>query len=112
MSPKQQRIAVAKVFGWEPIAEDGPPYEDESWWRHPVQKTVCAESCLPDYTTDLNAIHQVEQILSEDDYGVFTLHLIKVVERTTPIEYPHFIVRATAAQRAEALLRALNLWED
>ena len=62
---------------------------------------------LPDYINDLNAMHEAEKVLMDycdgwEDY----CHKIK----------RHFVtsdgaIRATAAQRAEAFLKTLNLWK-
>ena len=61
---------------------------------------------LPDYLNDLNAMHEAEKIIWEHINPIipftFEWHLDDMgVER---------IAHATAAQRAEAFLKTLNLW--
>ncbi len=76
----------------------------------------------PDYLNDLNAMAQAEAILSEIDekWGSqqwrYTSKLSDIVGVDAPTHEPmpneeaFKIIRATAAQRAEAFGRALNLW--
>jgi hypothetical protein len=58
----------------------------------------------PDYLNDLNAMHEAEKMLnSESGYhgiGGYGLYLVALEHN----------VSATAAQRAEAFLKTLNLW--
>jgi hypothetical protein len=61
---------------------------------------------IPDYLNDLNAMHEAENILSSEKW-----------QRRDYIDYlseddQWLHVHSTAAQRAEAFLRTLNLWEN
>jgi hypothetical protein len=56
-------------------------------------------------------MQEIERDMSEGLYSLFTNELQRVVEKTEKIPYACMIVRATAAQRAEAFLRTLDLWE-
>jgi len=61
---------------------------------------------LPDYLSDLNAMHEAEKILNTNqaaDYCELLRPIICGCWR---------LVHATAAQRAEAFLRTLGLWEE
>lgn len=60
-------------------------------------------SVVPKYTTDLNAMHQAEKVLTAEQWHEY--------DRLMPLRDPQKI-HATAAQRAEAFLRTLNLWRD
>ncbi len=60
----------------------------------------------PDWAGDLNAMHEVEKTLDGGQFRAYTRALMEVV---SPGYYP---VIATAAQRLEAMVRALNLWDD
>lgn len=73
------------------------------------------EPDCPDYLNDLNAIHEAEKVLTPEqqiEYGrqlvkhVIGLNSVMVMRETFDC------VHATAAQRAEALLRTLGKWED
>jgi hypothetical protein len=71
---------------------------------------------LPDYFSDLNAVHELEQIAWAKDHGlraVFVDHLARILN---PIHGHRMqsavdLLDATAAQRCEALGIALNLWK-
>ena len=64
----------------------------------------------PDYLNDLNAMHEAEMILirpnlyAKGGWGTYLRHLSIVTDEQHPID-------ATAAQRAEAFLRAIGKWE-
>lgn len=66
--------------------------------------------CFPDYPKDLNAIHEVEKILNDDN----SLHgLVFYCNTLMDICKTHrACVTATAAQRAEAFLRTINKWVE
>ena len=84
MKPEEQRIAIAEACGWEWSGEDN----------------------LPNYPSDLNAMHEAEKILNTNqaaDYCELLRPIICGCWR---------LVHATAAQRAEAFLRTLKLWTD
>jgi hypothetical protein len=98
MSPDEMRIEIAKACGWKHVYFKAGYY---------IRNEIHVWEELPDYLNDLNAMHEAEKVLYEDEtqwkkykdsfYGIkeFDGHL-----------------HATAAQRAEAFLRALNLWKD
>ena len=66
---------------------------------------------IPDYCYDLNAMHEAEKVLMERldhwwDYHT-ELKALKIMS-----EYGKGgTIHATAAQRAEAFLKTLNLWK-
>jgi hypothetical protein len=67
---------------------------------------------LPDYLNDLNAMREAEKILDEN-----TRFRYEIILHSLNTKYGLGIsvwetVHATAAQRAEAFLRTLNLWEE
>jgi hypothetical protein len=108
MKPEQQRIAIAEACGWQ---ADGPW---ANYWTHkrgPAGVSIPTES-LPNYPGDLNAIHEAEKVLTVGQRITYA-HQIGVVlsggsvGRAIPNWW--FIHEATAAQRAEAFLRTLNL---
>ena len=90
MTPEQQRIAIAEACGItnaEYLMRYGAMEEGET---------------LPDYLTDLNAMHEAEKVKIigteyESDYCMYLY------------ENAHQCF-ATAPQRAEAFLRTLNLY--
>lgn len=59
--------------------------------------------CLPDYFSDLNAVHELEKVMrppKQETWCLWEGYCRRIQDD------PH----ATAAQRAEALGLALNLW--
>jgi hypothetical protein len=98
MTPEQQRIAIAEACGWKVHPKDRfiviPPNAP-----HSVQPL----HTLPDYLNDLNAMHEAECMLECAE--LYEEWLISICKNTP-------IWNATAAQRAEAFLRTLNLWND
>lgn len=133
MTPTQQRIAIAQACG---TVEEHCEFDYQSpecgrkivsvWGRakaeqllkdcqYPKSKELYVkDKRYPDYCGDLNDMHEAEKILvgyptdvRNTQYGHYHAQLTKVCG--------HFlfsITVATAAQRAEAFLRTLNLWRD
>lgn len=64
-------------------------------------------SCVapPDYLKDLNAMHEAEKVLNDDQWSTYA-DLLR-------LECGHCfrLAAATAKQRAEAFLKTLNLWQ-
>ncbi len=60
-------------------------------------------------------MHEAEDVLTEDQMIQYHFQLFRMAE--SPLTNKermmsgHFVLRATAAQRAEAFLKALNLWK-
>jgi hypothetical protein len=136
MSPKIQRIAIAEACGWrqERSAVDWLCYRPDnvcvgysalsayptgidawsSWFEYDT---------VPDYLSDLNAMHEAEKGLdtSQAEKYVKTLAETMLNEASQDmLDYYgaanwyniYVILSATAAQRAEAFLRTLGKWTD
>jgi len=110
VTPEAQRIAIAEACGkhhYLGILEAG------------ARCTKCGELIndnvhkVGDYLFDLNAIHEAEKVLDEKQQAIFVKHLENIVSRDPDAHlWSWALLHATAAQRAEALLRTLNLWDD
>jgi hypothetical protein len=104
MNKEQQRIAIAKACGWTESTMSRRTCFDPSglstYWDN-----------APDYLNDLNAMHEAEGYLNTEDgtLGGFHNELMHVMDCKNASWRR---VHATAAQRAEAFLRATNLWEE
>jgi len=123
MNKKQQQIAIAKACGWRKMKAPkklgfGASAPDKCWYF--IHQ-------LPDYLNDLNAMHEAEKSLNLDQKRKHAWILTQLLNNFTvwlPDEYEslscwdmslHDIsacLAATAAQRAEAFLRTLNLWTE
>lgn len=129
MSPEEQRIAIAESVGWKFELEDSPGMlsacanaKDPEGFDHQIMfhpfLDKHAEVIVPDYPGDLNAMHEAEKSLNlnPDDknghYWRYQLALSEVVNAKERNKGPIAIIRATAAQRAEAYLRTIGKWKD
>lgn len=140
MKENAQRIAIAEWMGWQwyriphhHIPGDRgplrclflPAIHDEcqppEWLvRADGTERICntvylwREGMVPDYTKDLNAIHNAELKLERPGNGeqVELNRYAECLLRISLAAGNHYTFQATAAQRAEALLRTLNLWKD
>ena len=124
MTPEAQRIAIAEACGWTGIRmskrwefSDDPcrpsdwsgVYPNTKGWEH-----------LPDYLTDLNAMHEAEKALHANQRITFACFLTEPVRNEIYAVMPRDIgytvcfpaIHATAAQRAGAFLRAIGKWDD
>lgn len=141
MTEQEQRIAIAEFCGWvwyripNPRREDRVyrmlahpeihEYPDQSreWLvRADGTESICSweymerEGHVPDYLHDLNAMHEAEERLIQPERvgsSGYMNHLWNVCLRTAgPRMCTWHTAHATAAQRAEALLRCIGRWKD
>lgn len=120
MNETDQRIAIAEACGWRLVKLHNKFPNSvigtmDNLGRHGRGALV------PDYLNDLNACHEMEKVLTEEQRWKFGSHLSNLIfkgEMSTnddfaPNELGCFeLSHATAAQRAEAFLRTLNLWKE
>ena len=99
MKPEEQRIAIAEACGWISFKNgtDGFAPRDRK-----INILCDIYDPLPDYLNDLNAMHEAEKVLNSEHWDNYCAILDK-------LDGPS--ISATAAQRAEAFLRTLNLWK-
>ena len=71
-------------------------------WDHPYSSDTRR---MMDFCNDLNAMHEAEATLTEDQLWI----MARQIERNWEDQW---YFRATARQRAEAFLRTLDKWED
>lgn len=98
-----QQIVIAKACGWTPHPDI------DCRWQFPgdLPNEWTDEEDLPDYLNDLNAMHEAEATLTQSQLWYMTTMLAEIVDADIPIAH----ATATAAQRAEAFLKTLGLWE-
>lgn len=115
MSPEAQRIAIAEACGWK--NHDHPDcmalkdgwVMPEKWCLSPDGK-LSLNHDRPDYLNDLNAMHDAEKAVEKEVF--YMMNLVKVMKESGTIgTRSDRTYRATAAQRAEAFLKTLNLWK-
>jgi len=117
MNKEQQRIKIAEAYGWtncEYVASLGlakgfPPIGFYAPFAYNDGRCQ-----LPDYLNDLNAMHEAEKSMDDATYGKYCTNLnsIACMIQCGNKSSCGYTVSATAAQRAEAFLKTLNLWES
>jgi len=111
MKPEEQRAAIAHACGWrEAFPKHGEPHPETRkggillpyhWVNEQTHKR---ELDLPDYLNDLNAMRDAEKMAGLEVIKGMRFHLWLICDQITAHH-------ATAAQRAEAFLKTLNLWK-
>jgi len=124
MTKEQQRFAIAEACGWK-NADHPDVMQFKQGWTMPERWCMDPKGVLrlnhdrPDYLNDLNAMHEAEKVLWDTGKAMeFTNQLVGIVcsargfrwDKGTPDDRLMCLSHATAAQRAEAFLRTLNLW--
>lgn len=110
MTEQEQRVAIAEFCGWK-------------WHHHPtvlgswINPADGRHDELPDYCGDLNAIAEAEEKLEflsgqKDDYHSNLQDVVAKSNDPLPASQCRGTYRATAGQRAEALLRTIGKWKD
>ena len=113
MTLQAQRSSIAEACGW--YKHDCG--DDLCWKNKHTQKTGAWFDVLPDYLSDLNASAEAEKGLTDEQRGQMMDALCEIVRRDhNPQAGPMTAIIAAffanAAQRAEAFLRTLHLWDD
>jgi hypothetical protein len=107
MTDQQINQRIAEACGWTDIHDSGPWHYHTLWGYPPIKpgQGGNAYKYLPNYCGDLNAMHEAESTLNEDQLWQMAREIEKNWE-------DQWYFRATAHQRAEAFLRTLGKWEE
>jgi hypothetical protein len=97
MTHEAQRIAIAEACGWKHILKDPVFFRGTPPWLSIGLHEIS------DYLNDLNAMHEAEKVLNPEQLSEY------YIQRASAMFRPF---RASAAQRAEALLRTLGKWKE
>jgi len=65
---------------------------------------------IPSFLTDLNAMHEAEKVLTNTQWMFYKQNLRDIAPNNFDMD--RGMIRATAAQRAEAFLRTIGLWQE
>jgi hypothetical protein len=101
MNDDQINEAIAKACGWIQVGEC-----ENGGFRlrgFPPNRYEAHRKPIPQFCTDLNAMHEAEKTLRGGEWDTYVDLLAE-----TWIQVAH----ATARQRAEAFLRTLGKWEE
>ncbi len=108
MSPEAQRIAIAEACG-----EINPRFTESGAC---IASTATADGIewgthgVADYLNDLNAMHEAEKTIRKPGLALWCDYA-RTLRRVCDVSL-YSDIHATAAQRAEAFLRTLNLWQE
>lgn len=95
MTETEQRIAIAEWCGFK---------------RCPIHLGYeCCGNSIPDYLRDLNAIHEAEK-KAPLEYWHILWDITGAGGMSIRVQSYRILASATAAQRAEALLRTIGRW--
>jgi len=97
MKPELQRIRIAEACGWH--------CNQFGLWGIDFADGVSGSP--PDYLNDLNAMHEAEKVLTAEQRRSYVNRIFNL-----PVSECESNTFATAAQRAKAFLKTLNLWEE
>jgi hypothetical protein len=98
MTDEQINLAIHKAVGfvWN---------DDRKLWERNANKARVVSHNPFYYSSDLNLMHEAESTLTEDQLWI----MARQIERNWEDQW---YFRATARQRAEAFLKALDKWEE
>jgi hypothetical protein len=114
MKPEQQRIAIAEACGLTNVA----PMIVKNVKHQGDDITVgiwSDDGWVPNYLNDLNAMHEAEKVMTDEQDLEYSKALEQVVEGrfvTNNAEDMRRLRSATASQRAEAFLRTIGKCEE
>ena len=106
MKQEEQQIKIAEFLGWKVDKRCYGSRIFALWGDSPKPPHMYEK--VPDFINDLNAMHEAEKHLMDhanawEDYCIL---LRRGYAR------PDGAIGSTAAQRAEAFLKTLNLWKN
>lgn len=122
LTDEQIRIAIAEACGWKwskPYYDHGgiwrsSPYRGNDIWDSDISKWAGTPENvqrdtheLPDYLSDLNAMHEAEKVLTDEQQVEFAYDLKEIACPITGEDWS--AIHATARQRALALFNVLNV---
>jgi hypothetical protein len=110
MTDQEINVAIAEACGWERTEK-----WTSGWMKRSSEWPEGFPGAIPNYCTDLNAIHKAEQTLNSSlvrRYNDELAKTCKVLESIFAKTGPQgWVFHATARQRAEALLRTIGKWQ-
>lgn len=120
MKPEEGNKALAEWAGWTHIEPVSSIQIYGNLKGYPAKFILGKKEIVPNYHSDLNAIHELELKLGSDLQPDVRWNYMEILAEVVmnakdfPIDAGHAwrVSTATAPQRWEALLRTLNLWRD
>lgn len=124
MSPEEQKIAIAKIVGWELVWNwDEGAKRNILYLRNPAGRLwpeftgakpsfsmLDAVGYLPDYLNDLNLCHEFEKTLSDAEFSKYCDILCNMCIQDEDVDIED-LIRLSAEQRCKAFLQIKKLWK-
>jgi hypothetical protein len=122
MTQEEKQIELAKFAGWTLRWQNkggGELFNEKpkghSWrvWTPPKEhKNDYDEPLPPNYFNDLNAVHELEKVLTNEQWVIYrdNIRLIVLGPIRMVSQWVKADIHASAAQKCEALGKTLNLW--
>jgi hypothetical protein len=112
MTPEQQKIAIAEWMGWKKCCGNCKCWIPPKGIDLNIYKFIPYEFCgCTDYPNDLNACHEAEKKLTDNQKDSYAIKLFYIVFPRKGYELDcttHFhTIHASSSQRSEALCRIL-----
>lgn len=109
MSNDEMDKEIAEFCGWRLEPLDGREFNGipVMVWKRPDGERGFP---IPCYSFDLNAMHEAEALLTDEQHRLFRSHLGEVVGDVA--YFCRKIISSEAAQRAQAFLRTIGKWRD
>ena len=114
LSNEELNIRVAELDNWERLPDRDGWYSHE-YWAQFKDGHFCTDTQeqdgLPNYCKDLNAMHEAEVGLSDEQHDNFAGHLLDIVSPNmhwSDAFNTREFVSATARQRAEAFVLTMK----
>lgn len=109
MSPESQRIAIAEACGCRELTN--VRYMSRLFANGEKE---AFEPELPDYLNDLNAMHEAEKVLTDEQWTTYNAYIAiqsgwRFAKSRNRLDY--YTTHAAAEHKAEAYLRAIDKWE-
>ncbi len=101
MTHQEINEAIAEAYGF---TREEDYLDGRQCWTY-KGGNVCEFTEVPEFCNDLNAMHDAEKVLVREQRFAYWHELNNIVMGTVHVAF------ATAAQRAEAFLKTLNLWK-
>lgn len=100
------RVALAKWMGWTQVFRN--KFGEE--WKHPTSGFVFDQGMLPNYPASLNACHEIEVKLTDEQHKAFRDQLISIsLDAERNRNFDRLYVSASAEHRSLALYLSLGL---
>jgi len=108
MTDEQINAAIAEACGWRAVCVNA-----DSGYYKGFDNGAELRPDLPDYSSDLNAMHEAEEeaLKGYEQIATYVWHLENRSGDWSTDEHM-MATHATARQRAEAFLRTLGKWEE